>query len=420
MANAHLDKLARPRIRLLNKSLPAFQVCGIAGLSLALALSMALVVYLGLLPWVMVTIVVAAVLAFLALVMLTKIITGEESITYYHHEIAVMGVAALLLSVLGQSVLPYLDVTILGIGLFLACGRVGCLMVGCCHGRPHPLGLCYNEDHAAAGFSSYYVGVRLFPVQAVESLWVFCIVVTGSVIVLRGDPAGEALTLYVVAYDIGRFCFEFMRGDVDRRYYLGFSEAQWISLLLMCAVVCAELSGILIFNPWHVTATACLVLTMIAIMTRRHLQKEPEYELYGARHLKEVAKAVGELSSRAAEATYFPDTRLILSETHLARTSLGVQISASRIERGADLINHYALSYQDKVMTKETASNLAMLILRLKHSCGSSELVDGYKGIYHLLIHSGAAGQAQSRPGSEQGLGLAGAGVRNDGLIFRQ
>ena len=31
---------------------------------------------------------------------------------------------------------PYLDATALGLGAFLACGRVGCTLAGCCHGRP--------------------------------------------------------------------------------------------------------------------------------------------------------------------------------------------------------------------------------------------------------------------------------------------
>ena len=70
--------------------------------------------------------------------------TGEERIIYYRHEIAVMVVAALLLWLLRQPLLPYLDVTILGIGMFLTCGRMGCFMVGCCHGRPHDWGVCYR------------------------------------------------------------------------------------------------------------------------------------------------------------------------------------------------------------------------------------------------------------------------------------
>lgn len=401
MINARLDKLARTRVQIFSKSLPAFRACGYAGLCLAMTLSMTLVTRLGLSQGVMVALIIAAVLTFLALVMLTKIITGEESITYYHHEIAVVTIAALLLSMLRQPILPYLDVTILGVGIFLACGRVGCLMVGCCYGRPHHLGMCYNEDHAAAGFSSYYVGVRLFPVQALESLWVFCIVIIGSITVMKGSPAGESFALYVVAYDIGRFCFEFLRGDARRRYYLGFSEAQWISLLLMCAVVLAELQGALTFRSWHAAATVCMMVTMIAVAVRRHFQKEGGYKLYGAQHLKEVAQAVQTLSDLATETTVFPGSNLVIAEAHIANTFLGVQISASRIGSGTSFVNHYALSYRDKIMPKETAARLAALIVRLKNSRDSNELVDEHSGIYHLLIHSRALGPVRSQSRGE-------------------
>src|SRR5262249_15606184 len=235
----------------------------------------------------MVGIVLVAELTFFGLVMATKIITGEERIINYHHQIGVMVVTAVLLWLLGQPILPYLDVAILSIGIFLVCGRIGCLMVCCCHGRPSRWGVCYREEHAAAGFTPYFVGVRLFPVQAVESCWIFCIVLVGSAFVLRGHPPGEALAWYVVTYDLGRFCFEFLRGDPDRPYYRGFSQPQWISLILMLAVALAELSGLLPFHAWHICATVLLSLTMGAISVKRHLQKTAKYQILHARHIRE-------------------------------------------------------------------------------------------------------------------------------------
>lgn len=107
-----------------------------------------------------------AVIIFLGMVMATKIITGEERLSYCDHEIVIMVVAALFLWLTHQPILFYLDITILGIGTFLFCGRIGCLMVGCCHGRPYHWGVCYRPEHAAVGFPPYYVGVRLFPIQA--------------------------------------------------------------------------------------------------------------------------------------------------------------------------------------------------------------------------------------------------------------
>src|SRR5437879_5906393 len=93
--NNNLDKLVRPHIRLLHRLLPTFQVCGYTGLALAVLLSMTLVIYQNLSSSVMLAIILAAVLTFFAQAIITKIITGEEDLVYYRHEIAVMTVAAL-------------------------------------------------------------------------------------------------------------------------------------------------------------------------------------------------------------------------------------------------------------------------------------------------------------------------------------
>ena len=55
-----------------------------------------------------------------------------------------IAVATVLLSLLDAPVLSYLDVTVLSLGLFLAWGRLGCLMAGCCHGRPQNWGVRYK------------------------------------------------------------------------------------------------------------------------------------------------------------------------------------------------------------------------------------------------------------------------------------
>src|SRR5712692_6791297 len=137
-----------PEIRFAGRAFSAFQVCGYTGLLLGFVQSMILIRRLGLSQLVLLGITVVVILTFYALVMATKILTGEEQIIYYHHEIAVMAMIALFLRLTHQPVLHYLDVAILGIGLSLACGRVGCLMVGCCHGRPDSRGVRYGLDHA--------------------------------------------------------------------------------------------------------------------------------------------------------------------------------------------------------------------------------------------------------------------------------
>lgn len=382
----YLDKLARTEVQIFRKQRSAYQVCGYTGLILGALLGMTLAACRGLSLWTLVGLTGTAMLTFLGLVMITKIITGEEQIIYYHHEIAIMIMAGLFLKLLNQPVLPYLDITILGIGTFLACGRVGCLMVGCCHGKPHKWGVCYRQEHAEAGFTHYYVGIRLFPIQAVESLWVLFLVIVGTAFVLGKHTPGEALAWYVINYDIGRFLLEFFRGDPERPYYWGFSEGQWISVILMGAVVWGELAGVLTFHLWHVIAFAGIVSTMIAVAITRHYSRTAGHRLLNPRHVREIAEALRQVSGMAAERTVFSPGSAVPAVIPMSTTSLGIQISASKIKEVETPIDHYAFSSKKEVMSKETAGILADLIVRLRNFSCSKELITQNRGVFHLLI----------------------------------
>ena len=130
------DTFSRTRLHLLGRDWPAFQVCGYTGLVFAIALGIFVAGTTGLAVWVISVIAMAAMATFLVLAFASKIITGEEQLIYYHQEIAIMLVSALVTTLLHLPALPYMDITILGVGTFLAFGRIGCMMVGCCHGRP--------------------------------------------------------------------------------------------------------------------------------------------------------------------------------------------------------------------------------------------------------------------------------------------
>src|SRR5262249_46196548 len=354
---------------------------------------MSLVRYIGLSPAVMVLIVAVAVPTFLGLVMTTKPITGQERIIYYHHEIAVMLAAAGLLWLASEPLLPYLDITILGIGAFLACGRIGCLMVGCCHGRPSGWGIRYTPDHAAAGFTDYYVGVVLFPIQLVESLWVAAVVIIGVLLVLTAHPAGSALAWYIVAYDLGRFFFEFMRGDPDRPYLWSFSQPQWISVVLMVLVVWLEKSGFLPVTGWHFLAAAFLIAAMLATAARRWFQSVPKHRLLNPRHVKEIAGLLGALADLSSEAshpcrwTVIPGQYSGPDVVRIGDTSIGLRISAGKIlDHSAAPVRHYALSCRGADMPEETARLLATVIGRLRHHGGHSRLIKGDRGVFHALF----------------------------------
>ena len=386
--NSFLDTLVRVEIHAFRRSWSTFQICGFMGLALAILLAMTLVTPLGLSPWVMAAVILAALSTFFGLAMLTKIITGEERLTYYHHEIALIITVALLLQLLRYPVLPYLDTTILGLGIFLTCGRIGCLMVGCCHGQPYRWGVCYREGHSASGFTPYFVGVRLFPIQAVESLWVFGVVLVGTILVLKNHNPGEALAWYLVSYGIGRFLFELKRGDPARPYRWGYSEAQWTSLLVMGSAVWMELNGLLPFQLWHVAATAGLTLVMVAIALGRRFRKSDRYLLQHPHHVRELAGAVELAGGLAVEGCEICQSELASTMIHLGCTSLGVQLSASKIRTEAGhLIRHYAFSRQDQALTEETANIVAELILQLLRPQGSNRLIKGSHEIFHLLVY---------------------------------
>ncbi|HSB10226.1 MAG TPA: prolipoprotein diacylglyceryl transferase family protein [Blastocatellia bacterium] len=393
--NRVADRIVRPQMSWQKRPVSSFHLCGCTGLVLAIAIAAWLATRQHLSLWVVAGTIVAAVITFPSVVMITKILTGEERIIYYHHEIAVVLVTTLLLFLLREPPLPYLDLTILGIGTFLALGRVGCFMVGCCHGRPHSWGVCYRREHTDAGFPPYYVGVRLFPVQLVESLWVLCAVIVGSYFVIRGDPPGAALAWYVVAYDLGRFTFEFMRGDPERPYVWGFSQPQWISVILLWCVAGAELAGILALHRWHLAAAAGLTLSMIVIALKRRFQRAAKFLLLHPRHVREIAEMI-DLSNPLDGAlpscrwTVFARPASPQQEIRVGCTSLGILVSASKTRLASQLIEHFALSGLDGEMSEESARSLFEIITRLARSENAGQLVRGKRGVFHLLIRQGA------------------------------
>jgi hypothetical protein len=384
--NKYLDRLAGAGIHLRQKGWTPFEVCAYVGAGLALLLAMSLVACLGLSYWVLAVLVLSSVATYFALAMITRRIMGQDWLIFYHHMMAVLLVATVALRLMGQPILPYLDVTMLALGAVLACGRLGCLMVGCCHGRPYGWGVCYREEHAAVSFTPYFVGVRLFPIQAVESLWAFGLVLVGVVLLLGAHPAGDTLTWFVMTYALGRFCFEFMRGEPGRLYLAGFSEAQWTSLVLIGIVVWAELTGFLALHLWHVVATVCVASAMIGVAVIRRWRRTAKHLLLHPHHVDEVAHAVAWASNLTTEEPATSGRGSVPALVKVGCTSLGIQISAGIIEQAGTCMQHYALSSQTGTMTEETARTLARLILQLRHPRAPNEFIVGNRGVFHLLI----------------------------------
>lgn len=352
----------------------AFHLYGLFGLASAVALTQCLGLATGRAPLILGALTLAALATFYALALVTKIVVGGELLVYYHHQTAVLAVTALLLLGLGQPALPYLDLVILGVGMVAAWGRLGCLAVGCCHGRPHRVGITYGPGHVIGGFDARLVGVRLLPTQLIESAWLFVVLFVGSGVLLAGAPAGTALALYLVAYACERFWLEFLRGDAGRPYWLSFSEAQWWSLGLLTLVAGAGAYGLLPAHWWHLGALAVVSASMLVVSLRR--RRSVRHRLLAPAHILELATVVVQAQPDGDQA----------GTIAVQRTSQGLQLSRGRLVHAGRLCDHYALSLAGAELDAADARAVAELILQLRRLVGWFELIPGGQGVFHLVI----------------------------------
>ena len=272
LINRQVDRLAHASFKAGGRSVSPFHIWSAAGLVLAIAIALSFTVHAGLSSALVLLLVAINLVAAFVLGLTVKVVTGIERHTHYHYEIAIAVVTIATLKSLGQPIVPYLDAMAAGKGLLLASGRLGCFMVGCCHGRPFPFGVCYGPAQTRR-----YAGVRLFPVQLVESLLGVVLTTLCAYLLLRGARPGTALATYVIGYGTARFLIELLRGDPQRPYFRSYSEAQWIALLLMSFVVVLEYISVLPLHMSHVMLVTGVVAAMLTIaITRRVRQTPPE------------------------------------------------------------------------------------------------------------------------------------------------
>ncbi|MBQ9700802.1 MAG: prolipoprotein diacylglyceryl transferase [Lachnospiraceae bacterium] len=127
---------------------------------------------------------------------------------------------------------PVMCVAAPAIPLMHGIARLGCLCAGCCYGMEYhgPGAITFPENELIWGLS----GVPRFPTQLVETGVNLVLFVCLYLYVRSGKARGEkAIGAYIIVYSIMRFCLEFVRGDIIRGEFNGFSTSQWISLILL-------------------------------------------------------------------------------------------------------------------------------------------------------------------------------------------
>jgi phosphatidylglycerol:prolipoprotein diacylglycerol transferase len=125
------------------------------------------------------------------------------------------------------------DVFAPGIALGHAVGRLGCLMAGCCFGRPTTVPWAITFHNPAASLTSDTpLGVPLHPTQIYEAGAELLILVVLLWLERRGRPfAGRTFWSYMLLYAMSRFVIEFFRGDPRGQVGI-FSTSQFVSLLV--------------------------------------------------------------------------------------------------------------------------------------------------------------------------------------------
>jgi len=153
---------------------------------------------------------------------------------FYGGYIGAILVPGLFLKIVKEPILPIIDLPATYMPLGLAIHRsFGCLMAGCCFGKPTdlPWGIVFPPEAPA---SEMYGAVPVHPSQLYEAL--LALAIFAALLYWRKykrKVAGELITLQVALYAVGRFVLEFWRGDVKRGFYGPLSTSQWVSVAML-------------------------------------------------------------------------------------------------------------------------------------------------------------------------------------------
>jgi phosphatidylglycerol:prolipoprotein diacylglycerol transferase len=110
-------------------------------------------------------------------------------------------------------------------------GKLGCLMAGCCYGKPtnnHLLSITFinKENHISP------LNISLHPTQIYEMSLALVILII--LLRLNKDFNGQLMLIYLCIYSLGRFVVEIYRGDAERGFVLNglLSQSQLISIVV--------------------------------------------------------------------------------------------------------------------------------------------------------------------------------------------
>ena len=121
-----------------------------------------------------------------------------------------------------------------GIALGHIVGRFGCLLAGCCYGRPTDVAWAITfTDPVAATNVGTPLQIPLHPTQLYDAGAEALILVLLLVSERRGRPfPGRTFWLYMLLYAVSRFIIEIYRGD-ERGTIFGMSTSQFVAVVIV-------------------------------------------------------------------------------------------------------------------------------------------------------------------------------------------
>lgn len=152
-----------------------------------------------------------------------------------------------------EPILCYFDLFAAGTALGHSLGRVGCLFSGCCYGIP-TTGNFYVIYRSAIDPNTP-LGLRLLPVQLIESFCLVAIFVLCEFAFYFGKKRGISAAFYAFSYAVTRFVLEFFRGDLVRGLWGGLSTSQYISIGIF--VFCAAVTTLFAVRRWREKKKPC-------------------------------------------------------------------------------------------------------------------------------------------------------------------
>lgn len=111
-------------------------------------------------------------------------------------------------------------------------GRMGCLLNGCCYGRPTDLPWAITFTNPLAhDLSGTPLNVPLHPTEIYDGVLNLALYALLAWLFRRKKFNGQIFATYLICYSILRSVVEHFRGDYSvLHYHLGLTPAQWISV----------------------------------------------------------------------------------------------------------------------------------------------------------------------------------------------